>query len=180
MCHIRMKIGFWCTFSSWSITLGICQYAFYGPLCHSPVFLMCHIRMKIGLWCTFSSWCVTSGRDLTASVGKKWVVEVEALYFGEAWLHVMSSSLDGMGEWFCNTLIHKVLAFSYGVKPPIRKLLAPDYQLLTISPSSVAVNQFDIFRGWDASDGMLKSRYCHQQSILKGEHITWNNRGKNW
>ena len=124
--------------------------------------------------------CVTSGRDLTASVGKKWVVEVEALYFGEAWLHVMSSSLDGMGEWFCNTLIHKVLAFSYGVKPPIRKLLAPDYQLLTISPSSVAVNQFDIFRGWDASDGMLKSRYCHQQSILKGEHIIWNNRGKNW
>ena len=95
-------------------------------------------------------------------------------------LTLLSSSLDGMGEWFCNTLIHKGLAFSYGVKLPIRKLLAPDYQLLTISPSSVAVNQFDIFRGWDASDGMLKSRYCHQQSILKGEHIAWNNRGKNW
>ena len=35
-----------------------------------------------------------------------------------------------------------MLIFSYGVKTPIRKFLTPDYQLLTISPSSVAISLF--------------------------------------
>ena len=59
--HIRMRIAILRQFGSWSITSGNCQCAFYGPLCHFPLFLIYHIRSKIPILRQFGSWSITSG-----------------------------------------------------------------------------------------------------------------------
>ena len=55
MCHIRMKNGLSCTFSSRSVTSGNSQCAFQALLWHFLFFLIYHIRSRIGLSRTFSS-----------------------------------------------------------------------------------------------------------------------------
>ena len=82
-CNVGKKIGLPRTFSSGRVTSGNCQCAFQALLGHFLFFLIYHIRSRIGLPRTFSSRCVTSGEEKTASVIKEWLLEVEALCFGE-------------------------------------------------------------------------------------------------
>ena len=107
MCHIRKKIGLSRTFSSWSITSGNAQPAFQAPLWHFPLFPIYHIRMKNGLPRGFSYWCVTSGRNLTASVSKKRVVEVEALCIREVWPDTNRSCEQGRTRWNTTEVVGK-------------------------------------------------------------------------
>ena len=74
-CNVGMKIGLWCTFSSWRITLGICQHAFQTLLWHYPLFLTYNVRMKIAILRTFSSWRVTLG---TKSDDSRRVIKVKS------------------------------------------------------------------------------------------------------
>ena len=98
-----------------SIVLTYLGYPF--PSMHSAIRTLCGPSRFS--WCATSGWKSASHALLAPDVSRQ---ETGGKRLRDYAAKVKSQlRVDEMWEWFYNTLIHKVLFISYGVKIPIRK-----------------------------------------------------------